>query len=918
LSRFFLEITMRLPAFLLLSLLGTLPAAASEPYLVKDINPVPQNTSSSPGEFLSLDSGISLFFAEDGGGSGPQLWRSNGSEAGTFRLIDEDYAASVLTKASDRAFFWVRVPDPPDPAADLWVTDGSKAGTFPLTANVSLAGQPPAWIESRGLLFFTATEETRGLELWRTDGTPAGTWMVKDIAPGTGSSSPAHLIEFEGRLFFQANDGMNGPALWATDGTEAGTRMVRDPWPGRADHTGPEWPQVAGSKLFFFAPAPGIGEELWVSDGTTRGTRPVADLVPGPASPQPYSWTALGNRLLLILDTGRGQELWVSDGTRAGTRALTDFEPFQAFGQFPFLSKQLLGKLLPFRVHDGVHGFELWITDGTRAGTRLVKDICPGQCSSDAGFTVFGNRLVLNANDGKRGHELWISDGTPAGTRFLRDLCPGACSSFPAPIAVLGKRLLFSAFSDAAPTEAARQLWRTDGTSRGTVRISSFELGYNNARVGLVPGAILFQAWDPEHGEELWRSNGTRPGTRLVKDINSNDVGGSSPRELRAAGSEVFFLADAPDATGEVRAGLWRSDGTAAGTRPAGSPPGCPRIVELITVLPSGLLVFTCQYLDGVGLVSASGFRITPPGVGPREVVAAGGSLFFVAQDPEEDRELWTSDGLSAARRVADLGLDTPSGRTGLTALQGRVLFQAWSVTSSGFELWVSDGTTEGTVPLTQHDAQPNLLGLHAGRLWFAADSPEYGYELWSTDGTAEGTRMMADMAPDGSFSPHRLISAGDRMFFSAGEFPDTGLWVSDGTAVGTRQIGPYPLQEEFRVSGPDAAVVGGRLFYRAVLPAGAEILWQSDGTEEGTGPVLGSGVDASGDRFYDPRYLNAFAGRLFFLWGGALWSTDGTPEGASPIPGLQWPEEPTVAGGYLFLRAYDPDHGHELWALEP
>lgn len=909
-----------LPAsLLLLSVLGTLPVAASEPYMVEDINPVPQNTSSQPSDFLSLNSGIALFVARDGFGSAPQLFRSDGSEAGTFRLIDEEYDASVLTQASARAFFWARDPSFSDPAG-LWVTDGSKAGTFPVLTNVSLTGQRPVWIESLGLLFFTATDGTHGLELWRSDGTPAGTRMVKDIVPGIASPLPAHLIEFKGRLFFQANDLTNGPALWATDGTAAGTRMVRDPWPGRADHTGPAWPQVAGSKLFFFAPAPGIGEELWVSDGTTPGTRPVADLVPGPASPQLYSSTALGNRLLLILGAGRGQELWVSDGTRAGTRTLTDFKPVEAFGPAPFLSKQPFGKLLPFRADDGAHGFELWVTDGTRAGTRLVKDICPGQCSSDVSFTLFGNRLVLGANDGRRGHEPWISNGTPAGTRFLRDLCPGTCSSFFSPVAVLGNRLLLAA-SDATPSIASRQLWRTDGTSAGTVRISSFEYGYSGVRVGRVPGAILFPAWDAEHGDELWRSNGTRPGTRLVKDVNSQDVGGSFPRSFRPVGSELLFAADAPDAAGEVEVGLWWSDGTAAGTRPAGgTSPACPRSLDLRAVLPPGVFVFACQEGADISLWTGTGVRITPSGVGITGApVVAGGSLFFPAQDPEGDRELWTSTGASEAHRIADLAPDTWSDPTDLMALQGRVLFQAWSVASSGFELWVSDGTAAGTVPLTQHDARPDLLGLHAGRLWFGADSPEYGYELWSTDGTAAGTRMMADMVPDGSFSPQRLISAGDKMFLTAGSFPGNGgLWVSDGTAEGTRRVGPYPLLHGFQ-SDSDAAVVGGRLFYRAYLSAdGGEMLWQSDGTEEGTGPVLGSGQEGDGDRFRRPLSLTAFAGRLFFLWNGRLWSTDGTPGGAAEVPGLLRPEELAAAGGHLFIRAFDPVYGTELWALEP
>ena len=74
--------------------------------------------------------------------------------------------------------------------------------------------------------------------MWKSDGTTAGTLLVKDISPGTGSSSPANLFVFGGILYFTANDGTSGNELWKSDGNATGTVMVSDLNAGSADGLG--------------------------------------------------------------------------------------------------------------------------------------------------------------------------------------------------------------------------------------------------------------------------------------------------------------------------------------------------------------------------------------------------------------------------------------------------------------------------------------------------------------------------------------------------------------------------------------------------------------------------------------------------------------------------------------------------------
>ena len=906
-------------------------ARAVTPRLVKDINPVPSPGSSKPEVVASLSNGISLFVADDGLADRPALWRTDGTESGTYRLTEPceqacDGWSFQFASAGDRYFFITRHASDFGFEQRLWVTGGSAADTFLLAEGIRVSvGSRHAWLADRGLLYFVASDPDHGFEIWRSDGTAAGTYRVTDIVPGPepGEPIPSDLIAFQGKVFFRANDGVHGHTLWATDGTAAGTRMIRDPWPSGDVYPGPFHLRVANNRLLFFAFGRRVGLELWASDGTTRGTQTITNLAPGLAELEVEdSIVALDRYFFTTRMAGRGEQLWVSDGTRQGTRVLTGFAEPGAFVDL-FLANQIVGGKVVFQANDGVHGVEPWITDGTRAGTRLLRDVCPGTCSSSSTPRItFGGRLYLNADDGVRGIELWSTDGTTAGTRLVRDLCRGACSGLPNFFRVVGGRLLFTAWG---PTTASGvQVWRTNGTPAGTVRASAFGRGLSLLDVGTVSGAIVFPAWDPEHGVELWRSDGTRAGTRLVADINRVDDGGSHPGQFRVLGdSRVAFLANALAVNGTQLHEIWRSDGTAVGTVPHRPLPTCAGAGGHVAALPNEDLIFVCVQGNESLLwrATVSGpVRLTPSAVfvsSTPDVAVSGGQIFFAASEPGTKTEPWVSDGTpEGTRLVADLDPAGSSDPAMFTAFAGRVWFTAYSVAneSGGRELWVTDGTAAGTIHVTRVNggAEPEILGVHAGRLWFAAYDAEHDRELWSTDGTVEGTGRMADVLPNGSFAPTHLVSAGDRMFLSAGEYPGSGgLWVSDGTAAGTHRLGPYPIRTSLASTGPLSAVVDGRLFYVAYVD-GQETLWQSDGTEAGTGPVP---PPADPGFFRGLGYLIGFDGVLLFMNDGELWQTDGTE--TVRVEGIEAPAQPTLAGSRVFVSAGDPVHGRELWVLE-
>ena len=105
---------------------------------------------------------------------------------------------------------------------ELWKSDGTAAGTAmvkdispPNAVNGVFASSNPSSLTNvNGTWFFGANDGSNGVELWQSDGTAAGTVMVANINPGGAYSSPSNLTNVNGTLFFTANDGTHGTELW--------------------------------------------------------------------------------------------------------------------------------------------------------------------------------------------------------------------------------------------------------------------------------------------------------------------------------------------------------------------------------------------------------------------------------------------------------------------------------------------------------------------------------------------------------------------------------------------------------------------------------------------------------------------------------------------------------------------------------
>jgi ELWxxDGT repeat protein len=90
---------------------------------------------------------------------------------------------------------------------ELWKSDGTEAGTVMVRdIRPGSVRSEPAWLtDVGGTVYFTAGDGVDGRELWMSDGTEAGTVMVKDIRAGSASSMPTELVYIPDRGSFRSH-----------------------------------------------------------------------------------------------------------------------------------------------------------------------------------------------------------------------------------------------------------------------------------------------------------------------------------------------------------------------------------------------------------------------------------------------------------------------------------------------------------------------------------------------------------------------------------------------------------------------------------------------------------------------------------------------------------------------------------------
>lgn len=316
--------------------------------------------------------------------------------------------------------------------------------------------------------------------------------------------------------------------------------------------------KVVNSKIVFARNSPEFGNELWVSNGLSEGSHILKDIVEGTESSNPELSIIVGNNIYFKANQN---QIWRTDGTSVETILMVDNpqisnpSEFVEVGQFIFFKS----------------GGNLWKMLGTPNSESLVNNTPDVFFTAISGITKLNDSEVLfNArrnSDNKWG--IWRSNGVV--TEFVIDINVGTGSLEIAQMR-LPKNIDGTIYFDGYSIETGGELWKTNGSATGSelildiynVNDNPFTSSSGPRYFTAVNDMIFFSAKNALNGIELWKTNGTTAGTMMVKSITAGNNTNGGPFSLTAVNDLLYFVQSDTENSGSAQ--IWKSDGSEIGT----------------------------------------------------------------------------------------------------------------------------------------------------------------------------------------------------------------------------------------------------------------------------------------------------------------------------------------------------------------
>ena len=478
-----------------------------------------------------------------------------------------------------------------------------------------------------GKLYFTAHPETADRDqyhpgdnsssysIWVTDGTKTGTRILSDFAPGAGTYVASDLNVANDHLFFIARiDPGSTYQLWSYKDIDPATNRERltkidDALPNAfQDGRWDDKIEAIDHGLFFIQPTPDKKYnkyELWFSDGTGKpgSTYSLGGNTPG--KPQSsFVWLEGADNLLYFIAEGYESvpgveeprrdpnELWVTTSAPGTFQKISDFDYSPSWGvSSPISNQTTIKDSLYFSgpsrdTPEQNYDYEPWVSDGTLASTREIKDMNPAwksantpRSSSAEDFTLFNGEIYFRTRK-ESGDNVYHSVGelhayspTTKQTRFVATI-QEKWHSASLPFIVFNDALYFRGQT----MEAGEELWKSDGTTSGTLMVSDLRSGTDSTEPqNFAIHKQSHQTSSSKHDDlyftdkygKLFKLNGS---TSQIEEVELpysgyHGVESITPVELKHGGTDLYMT---------MRGGIYKLDDPTNSAIPIPQPTPAP------------------------------------------------------------------------------------------------------------------------------------------------------------------------------------------------------------------------------------------------------------------------------------------------------------------------------------------------------
>jgi ELWxxDGT repeat protein len=409
---------------------------------------------------------------------------------------------------------------------------------------------------------------------------------------------------------------------------------------------------------------------------------------------------------------------------------------------------------------------ELYVTNGTQAGTQLVSNINTAFSGSSTpeNLTVYNNELYFSAFTNTNGRELYKTNGTTV--TLLKDISIGTESGLESSTFIELNGFLYFFAQDTVGT--GYDLWRTDGTTNGTVKmvnLNSNSVAGNKLYFTKFNNELYFLAQDFNDitvGIELYKYNPTSNIVNLVVDLfpNNGQTSSIGYSHFTIFDNKLFFIADSKIRYTDGNTTIAVTNGALNLTAYANPKVLNNQLIFIGNSTNNGSHdVYKCIYdaaLANYKIELVYNFNQTANlpinllGIGFEIFTELNNKLYFPAREASSPNsgavfQIYETDGITTKVAVPITYAGSPAIRNiyFITPLNGKIYYQS-SGTDSPDQLWEADVSTGNFTQLSNYTPQANIpeqvfnrpMIAYKNELYFEGQKTGDGYELWKLNNT--------------------------------------------------------------------------------------------------------------------------------------------------------------------------------------